>query len=164
MATTASSSSQQGRTLPLVDCPQCLVPVVKCKSKNDNFYYRCSNRCGKWWFEDAYELYLRNNPANLLESSFVSGHNPAGAIQVVQQPTATTVGGFEMVALDLKLLLRDIKLEIGSLKTEVKELKDEVKKEKSPIKKEKSPIILDNAVVVFLAIFVTVLVAIVWMK
>ena len=157
MATTASSSSQQGRTLPLVDCPQCLVPVVKCKSKNDNFYYRCSNRCGKWWFEDAYELYLRNNPANLLESSFVSGHNPAGAVQVVQQPAATTVGGFEMVALDLKLLLSDIKLEIGSLKTEVKELKDEVKKEKSPI-------VLDNAAVVFLAIFVTVLVAIVWMK
>ena len=140
-----------------MDCPQCLVPVVKCKSKNDNFYYMCSNRCGKWWFEDAYELYLRNNPANLLESSFVSGHNPAGAVQVVQQPAATTVGGFEMVALDLKLLLSDIKLEIGSLKTEVKELKDEVKKEKSPI-------VLDNAAVVFLAIFVTVLVAIVWMK
>jgi hypothetical protein len=63
-----------------------------------------------------------------------------------------------VVAFDLKMQLGDIKLEIGNLKNEVKELKDEVKKAKNPI-------VFDNVVVVmFLAIFVAALVAIVWKK
>jgi endogenous inhibitor of DNA gyrase (YacG/DUF329 family) len=165
MATSASSSAQPGRTLPLIDCPQCMVPVVKCKSKNDNFYYRCSKRCGNWWFEDAYELYLHDNHPNLLEKFFGSGHNPVGAFLVDQQLVATAVQGVEqcsgdlkMVAFDLKMQLGDIKLEIGNLKTEVKELKDE-------IRKGKNPIVFDNAgAFVLLAIFVAVLVAIVWRK
>jgi hypothetical protein len=158
MATSASSSAQPGRSLPLIDCPQCLVPVVKCKSQKDNIYYKCPNRCGNFWFEDAYELYLRNNHANLLDGS--------GGVQVVQQPAATAVQGFQqpiaelkMVELDLKLQLGDIRVEIGNLKTEIKDLKDEVKKGKNPI-------VLDNAaaIVVILAMFVAVLVAIVWNK
>jgi myo-inositol catabolism protein IolC len=62
-----------------------------------------------------------------------------------------------VVAFDLKMQLGDIKLEIGNLKNEVKELKDEVKKAKNPI-------VFDNAVVMFLAIFIAALVAIVWKK
>jgi hypothetical protein len=85
-----------------------MVPVVKCKSKSDNFYFRCSNRCGKWWFEDAYELYLHNNHGNLLERFFGSGHNQVGgaatAAQFVQQPAGSAVQGLEQSSGELKWL------------------------------------------------------------
>jgi hypothetical protein len=132
------------------------VPVVKCKSKNNNIYYKCSNRCGKFWFDDAYELYLRDNHANLLKGS---GHIPIGGVEVV--PAASVVQGFQqpfaslkMVELDLKLQLGDIKMEIGNLKTEMKALKDEVKIEMKHA----------AAAILILAMFVAVLVAIVWKK
>jgi hypothetical protein len=85
MTTSASSSAQLGRNRPLIDCPQCMVSVVKCKSKSDNFYCMCSNRCGKWWFEDAYELYLCNNHGNILERFFGSRHNQVGGAATAAQ-------------------------------------------------------------------------------
>ena len=133
---------------------------MKCRSKNGNYYYKCSNGCGKWWFEDTYELYLRDNHPNLLERFYAAGANqvgvPAIVEQGVQQPAATAVQG--MVGFDLNMVLADMKLEIGNLKTEVKEMKDEVRKAKNPI-------VFDNeTAVLFLAILVAVLVAIVCSK
>jgi len=136
MAGTGSSCSHQRKALPLIQCPKCHAPVAKYRSKNDNIYYRCSNKCGEFWFEAAYELYLRDNHRHLLESSVGSGH-----IQEVEQSHAPGIQGqqqvvsgeLRIVALDLKMQLGDIKLEISNLRNEMKELIDEVKKGNSPI-------------------------------
>lgn len=139
------------------------MPVVKCRSKSDNIYYRCSKRCGNWWFEDAYELYLRNNHADLLERTVGSGF--IQPVEVVQQSPGTVVQGMhlvtgevKMLALDMKMQLGDIKLEIGNLRNEVIALKEEVRKGKNPI------VVDATAVGVVLAVFVAILVATVWKK
>jgi hypothetical protein len=90
---------------------------------------------------------LCDNHAHLLESSFGSGY-----IQVVEQSPAHAVQG-------LQQQLGDIKLEIGNMRNEMKELKDE-------FRKGNNPIVVDNAavVVVFFAMLVAILVAIVWKK
>ena len=48
MAGTGSSCSHQRKALPLTQCPKCHAPVAKYRSKNDNIYYRCSNKCGEF--------------------------------------------------------------------------------------------------------------------
>ena len=112
------------------------------------------NKCGKFWFEAAYELYLRDNKPHLLDSSCGSGH-----IQVVGQASDNGAqemqqvsGELKIVALDLKMQLGDIKLEIGKLRDEMKELMDECRKRSRSI-------VVSNAVVfvVFVAILVVVL-------
>jgi hypothetical protein len=135
------------------------VPVVKCKSKSNNWYYKCY-RCGEFWFEDAYELFLRDNHAHLLEGSM---HTPVQAVQVVQQPANAVQGlqqhiaEFKLEAVDLKLQLADIKVEMGNLKTEMKDLKDEVRKGNIRL-------VVDNAATVFVILVVALLVAVVLNK
>ncbi|KAG2605039.1 hypothetical protein PVAP13_4NG121200 [Panicum virgatum] len=157
MAATGSSSSQRGRALPLINCPECQAPVAKHRSKNDNIYYRCSNKCGQFWFEAAYELYLRDNQARLLDNSIGSGH-----IQVVGQAPDHVVQGMQqvsgelkIVALDLKMQLADIKLEIGNVRNEIKELRDE-------FRKGNRPIVVGNAAIIFVAMLVVVMISMYW--
>jgi hypothetical protein len=99
--------------------------VLKYKSKKDNWYYKCRG-CGKWWFEDAYELFLRDNHPHLVESTMAPTPaipvvavqaTPVQAAKVVQQPA-----DFRLEAIDLKL--GDIKVEMANIKTEMKEMKD----------------------------------------
>lgn len=100
---------------------------------------------------------MRDNHASLLERFFASGHIPVGAAATADQVVQPS-GELKMAAFDLKMVLADIKLEIGNLKNEVKELKDEVRKAKNPI-------LFDNAAAIVLwAIFVAVLVAMLWKK
>jgi len=154
MAATGSSSSHRGRPLPLIDCLECQAPVAKYKSKNDSIYYRCTNKCGKFWFEAAYELYLRDNKPHLLDSSCgygqiqVVGQAPDHGVQGRMQQVS---GELKMVALDLKMQLGDIKLEIGKLRNEMKEVMDECRKRKL--------IVVGNAAlfVVFVAMLVAVM-------
>lgn len=123
-------------------------------------------QCGNFWFEDAYDLYLRDKHLELVEDSLVRRQVRGTDVEVVQDAHVTVVQGIQqasgdvkMLALDVKLQLADIKLNIGHLRTEIKDLKDEVKKGKNPI-------VIDNAVpvVLVLVVFVAVLLAIVWKK
>jgi hypothetical protein len=133
--------------------------VVKCKSKNDNIYYRCSSRCEKFWFEDAYELYLRDN--HLLEAP-----GATASVRVVQQPIPTVVQGFQQAFADLKIVEFDLKMQLGDMRVKIENLKSEMKDLKDKVRKGKNGIVVDNAVAigVILAMFVALLVAIVWKK
>ena len=43
MMTGGSSSSTQMAELPRIDCPKCNIKVIRCRSKNNDVYYKCPN-------------------------------------------------------------------------------------------------------------------------
>ncbi|KAG8079332.1 hypothetical protein GUJ93_ZPchr0007g5877 [Zizania palustris] len=69
MGSRSSNEDPLGEHLPLIDCPQCRIPVVKLRSKRvDTFnrvFYKCPNNfqnddtCGYFWWHSDYVNLLR---------------------------------------------------------------------------------------------------------
>ncbi|CAO2162329.1 unnamed protein product [Urochloa humidicola] len=109
-ASSAASRSRAHRELvPLIDCPQCGIPVIMLRSKKEEtfnwIFYKCPNNfpddetCGYFWWEEDYVNYVRARQQKQLQMRKIEEHE-------VSQEVVDGIGEMRQQMLEMRQQMR----------------------------------------------------------
>ncbi|CAO2142124.1 unnamed protein product [Urochloa humidicola] len=112
MKAAASSAASRSRAhrepVPLIDCPQCGIPVIMLRSKKEDtfnwIFYKCPNNfpddetCGYFWWED-YVNYVRARQQKQLQMRKMEEHE-------VSQEAVDGIGEMRQQMLEMRQHMR----------------------------------------------------------